>query len=52
MRFYANARKLSYKEQQELKELPNLIDSLEKRQLELEKTMAESLGSTNGNTRR
>lgn len=37
-----NARKLSYKEQQELKELPNLIDSLEKRQLELQKTMAET----------
>ena len=38
----SKARKLSYKEQQELKELPELIDSLEKRQLELEKTMAES----------
>lgn len=37
----SKARKLSYKEQQELKELPELIDSLEKRQLELEKTMAE-----------
>jgi len=38
----SNTRKLSYKQQQELKELPDLIDSLEKRQLELEKTMAES----------
>jgi ATP-binding cassette subfamily F protein uup len=38
----SNTRKLSYKEQQELKELPELIDSLEKRQLELEKTMAET----------
>ena len=38
----SNTRKLSYKEQQELKELPKLIDSLEKRQVELEKTMAET----------